>query len=173
MASFNFDTWCMTTKLTETSVDTLKTEDLHTEEALKLLTPTDLEKLGLSIRLLRVLELALKKLRQDLLRLHPQPLVPSLLSASKSRPCLSRPSSQSWSVRCTWERFPARLPRSRGLGNRTSLPSHMNTSKVVQGKRWWGKIDLGNRAHMKRHCHLFVMWLWMTKKKTHLHRRNR
>ena len=61
----------MTTKLTETSVDTLKTEDLHTKEALKLLTPTDLEKLGLSIGLLRVLELALKKLRQDV---NPQPL---------------------------------------------------------------------------------------------------
>ena len=48
MASFNVETWCTTTKLTETSVDTLKKEDLDTEEALKLLTPTDLEKLGLS-----------------------------------------------------------------------------------------------------------------------------
>ena len=49
MASFNLDTWCAATKLTETSVDILKKEDLVTEEALQLLTPTDLEKLGLSI----------------------------------------------------------------------------------------------------------------------------
>ena len=49
MASFNFDTWCTATKLTETSVDILKKEDLDTEEALQLLTSTDLEKLGLSI----------------------------------------------------------------------------------------------------------------------------
>ena len=48
MASFNFDTWCTATKLTETSVDILK-EDLDTEETLQLLTPMDLEKLGLSI----------------------------------------------------------------------------------------------------------------------------
>ena len=65
MASFNFDTWCTATKLTETSVDILKKEDLDTEEALQLLTPTDLEKLGLSIGQKRVLEAALKKLRQD------------------------------------------------------------------------------------------------------------
>ena len=45
MASFNLDTWCTATKLTETSVDILKKEDLVTEEALQLLTPTDLEKL--------------------------------------------------------------------------------------------------------------------------------
>ena len=49
MASFNLDTWCTATKLTETSVDILKKEDLDTEEALQLLTPMDLEKLGLSI----------------------------------------------------------------------------------------------------------------------------
>ena len=61
MASFNFDTWCTATKLTETSVDILKKEDLDTEEALQLLTPTDLEKLGLSIGQKRVLEAALKK----------------------------------------------------------------------------------------------------------------
>ena len=65
MASFNFDTWCTATKLTETSVDILKKEDLDTEEALQLLTPTDLEKLGLSIGQKRVLEAALKKLRKD------------------------------------------------------------------------------------------------------------
>ena len=49
MASFNLDTWCTATKLKETSVDILKKEDLDTEEALQPLTPTDLEKLGLSI----------------------------------------------------------------------------------------------------------------------------
>ena len=49
MASFKLDTWCTVTKLTETSVDILKKEDLVTEEALQLLTPTGLEKLGLSI----------------------------------------------------------------------------------------------------------------------------
>ena len=65
MASFNFDTWCTATKLTETSVDILKKEDLDTEEALQLLTPTDLEKLGLSIGQKRVLEAALKKWRKD------------------------------------------------------------------------------------------------------------
>ena len=65
MASFNFDTWCTATKLTETSVDILKKEDLDTEEALQLLTPSDLEKLGLSIGEKRVLEAALKKLRKD------------------------------------------------------------------------------------------------------------
>ena len=65
MASFNFDTWWTATKLTETSVDILKKEDLDTEEALQLLTPTDLEKLGLSIGQKRVLEAALKKLRKD------------------------------------------------------------------------------------------------------------
>ena len=65
MASFNFETWCTATKLTETSVDILKKEDLDTEEALQLLTPTDLEKLGLSIGQKRVLEAALKKLRKD------------------------------------------------------------------------------------------------------------
>ena len=63
MASFNFDTWCTATKLTETSVDILKKEDLDTEEALQLLTPMDLEKLGLSIGQKCVLEVALKKLR--------------------------------------------------------------------------------------------------------------
>ena len=65
MASFNFDTWCTATKLTETSVDYLKKEDLDTEEALQLLTSTDLEKLGLSIGQKRDLEAALKKLRKD------------------------------------------------------------------------------------------------------------
>ena len=49
MASFNLDTWCTVTKLTERSVDILKKEDLDTKEALQLLNPTDLEKLGLSI----------------------------------------------------------------------------------------------------------------------------
>ena len=58
MASFNFDTWCTATKLTETSVDILKKEDLDTEEALQ-------QKLGLSIGQKRVLEAALKKLRKD------------------------------------------------------------------------------------------------------------
>ena len=42
MASFKFNTWFTTTKLTEASVDTLKKEDLDTEEALQLLTPTEL-----------------------------------------------------------------------------------------------------------------------------------
>ena len=65
LASFNFDTWCTATKLTETSVDYLKKEDLDTEEALQLLTSTDLEKLGLSIGKKRDLEAALKKLRKD------------------------------------------------------------------------------------------------------------
>ena len=65
MASFNFDTWCTATKLTETSVDILKKEDLNTEEALQLLTSTDLEKLGLSIGQKRDLEAALKKLPKD------------------------------------------------------------------------------------------------------------
>ena len=46
MASFNLDTWCTVTKLTETSVDILKKEDLDTKEALQPLNPTDLEKLG-------------------------------------------------------------------------------------------------------------------------------
>jgi len=55
MASFNFDTWC-------TSVDILKKEDLDIEEALQLLTVTDLEKLGLSIGQKHILEAALKKL---------------------------------------------------------------------------------------------------------------
>ena len=41
MASFKFNTWFTTTKLTEASVDTLKKEE-DTEEALQLLTPTDL-----------------------------------------------------------------------------------------------------------------------------------
>ena len=44
-------------------MDILKKEDLDTEEALQLLTPTDLEKLGLSIGQKCVLEVALKKLR--------------------------------------------------------------------------------------------------------------
>ena len=65
MASFNFDTWCTATKRTETSVDILKTEDFDTEEALQLLTLTDLERLGLSIGQKRVLEAAMKKLRKD------------------------------------------------------------------------------------------------------------
>ena len=38
MTSFNFDTWCTATKLTETSVDILKKEDFDTKEALQLLT---------------------------------------------------------------------------------------------------------------------------------------
>ena len=49
MASFNLDTLCTATKLKETSVDILKKEDLDTEEALQPLTPTDLEKLWMSI----------------------------------------------------------------------------------------------------------------------------
>ena len=60
MASFNLDTLCTATKLKETSVDILKKEDLVTEEALQPLTPTDLEKLGLSItwgRIQQVFEL--------------------------------------------------------------------------------------------------------------------
>ena len=65
MANFNFDTWCTATKLTETSVDILKKEDLDTEEALQLLTLTDLDKLGLSVGQKRVLEAALKKLRKE------------------------------------------------------------------------------------------------------------
>ena len=65
MASFNFDTWCTATKLTETSVDILKKEDLDTEEALQLLTLTDLAKLGLSIGQNCILEAALKKLQKD------------------------------------------------------------------------------------------------------------
>ena len=48
MASFNLDTWCTATKVTETSVDILKKEDLVTEEALQLLTPTGLERRFLS-----------------------------------------------------------------------------------------------------------------------------
>ena len=64
MASFNFDTWCTATKLTETSVDILNKEDLDTEEALQLLTPTDLEKLGLSIGQNCILEAVLKKLQK-------------------------------------------------------------------------------------------------------------
>ena len=44
-------------------MDILKKEDLDPEEALQLLTPMDLEKLGLSIGQKRVLEVALKKLR--------------------------------------------------------------------------------------------------------------
>ena len=43
----------------------LNKEDLDTKEALQLLTPTDLEKLGLSIGQKRVFEAALKKLRKD------------------------------------------------------------------------------------------------------------
>ena len=46
-------------------MDIRKKEDLDTEETLQLLTPTDLEKLGLSIVQKHVLEAALKKLRQD------------------------------------------------------------------------------------------------------------
>ena len=65
MVSFNFDAWCTATKLRETSVDILKKEDLDTEEALQLLAPTDLEKLGLSIGQKHALEAALKKLRKD------------------------------------------------------------------------------------------------------------
>ena len=65
MASFNFDTRCTATKLTETSVDILKKEDFDTKEALQLLTLTDLEKLGLSIGQKRVLEAAMKKLRKE------------------------------------------------------------------------------------------------------------
>ena len=42
MASSKFNTWFTTTKLTEARVDTLKKEDLDTEEALQLLLPTDL-----------------------------------------------------------------------------------------------------------------------------------
>ena len=49
MESFYFSTWCTATKLTDTSVDILKKEDLDTAEALQLLTRTDLAKLGLSI----------------------------------------------------------------------------------------------------------------------------
>ena len=64
-ASVNFGTWCTATALTETSVNILKKEDLDTQEALQLLTPTDLEKLGLSIGQKRVFEAALKKLRKD------------------------------------------------------------------------------------------------------------
>ena len=65
MASFNFDTWCTATKLTETSVDILKKEDLNTEEALQLLTLMDLENLGLSMGQKCVLEAALKKWQKD------------------------------------------------------------------------------------------------------------
>ena len=43
----------------------LNKEDLDTQEALQLLTPTDLEKLGLRIGQKRVFEAALKKLRKD------------------------------------------------------------------------------------------------------------
>ena len=78
MASFNFDTWCTATKLTETSVDILKKEDLDTEEALQLLTSTDLEKLGLSIGQKRDLEAALKKLRKD----HEKPSLGDATAAS-------------------------------------------------------------------------------------------
>ena len=65
MASFNFDMWWTATKLTEASVDILKKEDLDTKKALQLLTPMNLENLGLSIGQKWVLEAALKKLQKD------------------------------------------------------------------------------------------------------------
>ena len=65
MASFNFDMWWTATKLKETSVDILKKEDLDTKKALQLLTPMNLENLGLSIGQKCVLEAALKKLQKD------------------------------------------------------------------------------------------------------------
>ena len=65
MGRFNFDMWCTATKLTETSVDILKKEDLDTRKALQLLTQMNLENLGLSIGQKCVLEVALKKLQKD------------------------------------------------------------------------------------------------------------
>ena len=65
MASFNFDMWCTATKLTETSLDILKKEDLDTKKALQLLTPMNLENLGLGIGQKWVLEAALNKLQKD------------------------------------------------------------------------------------------------------------
>lgn len=65
MASFAFNKWCTTTQLKEATVDALKKEDLHCEEALKLLTVKDVEEFGLSLSVgqKRVLEAALKKLK--------------------------------------------------------------------------------------------------------------
>ena len=56
---------CTATKLTETSVDILKKEDLDTRKALQLLTQMNLENLGLSIGQKCVLKAALKKLQTD------------------------------------------------------------------------------------------------------------
>ena len=65
MASFYFESRCKTTKLKEATVETLKKEDLDSEEALKLLTPKDVEELGLSLGQKRVLESAVRNLRQE------------------------------------------------------------------------------------------------------------
>ena len=65
MASFDFESWCKTTQLKEATVETLKKEDLDSEEALKLLTPKDVEGLGLSVGQKRVLESAVRNLRQE------------------------------------------------------------------------------------------------------------
>ena len=64
MGSFNFDMWCTATKLTETSVDILKKEDLDTRKALQLRTQMNLENLGLSIGQKCVLELHWKSCRR-------------------------------------------------------------------------------------------------------------
>ena len=64
MESFNFDMWWTATKLTETSVDILKKEDLDTKKTLQLLTPMNLENLGLRIGHKCVLEAALKSCRR-------------------------------------------------------------------------------------------------------------
>ena len=65
MATFDFNAWCTTTQLKEATVEALKTEDIDSERALKLLTERDVEELGLSVGQKRVLEAALKKLKLE------------------------------------------------------------------------------------------------------------
>lgn len=64
MSEFEFKSWCQANQLKEATIQTLRKEDLDSEEALKLLTANDTEALGLSVGQKQVLEAALKKLKQ-------------------------------------------------------------------------------------------------------------
>lgn len=65
MANFDFKTWYKNSDLKEATVESLQTEDLDTEDALKLLQGNDLEKLGLTGGQKQGLEAALRKLKHE------------------------------------------------------------------------------------------------------------
>ena len=48
MSKFEFSQWCDANGISSKTADILKDQDLHVEEALKLLTPGDIAELGLT-----------------------------------------------------------------------------------------------------------------------------